>query len=339
MTFISDNFSLSPKQPLFAAVLANTMLSIVPGISGAGPSPEKTLFTPILDAELVLRGRITSMPSRPDTPTGCPTPASITRAMMDMCGIIPLFINAGLVHRPTVPCLDVYGEPGQDPRSTDAVPRTADLFEEGRILGALLSGVCDMLVIGECVPGGTTTALCVLRALGYPARVSSSYADNPVGMKEAVWEAVFRRIADRMPLCPLDAVRFCGDPMIPLCAGIGMGYRNRESRLVLAGGTQMLAVAALMKSLSIPLPMIATTVYVRDDLSANFSEVADRIGVPVAYVDPGFGDLGHAGLARYCIGEVKEGMGAGGAMFLASIMGHSPHDIRKKILGTVSVYQ
>jgi NaMN:DMB phosphoribosyltransferase len=124
--------------------------------------------------------------------------------------------------------------------------------------------------------------------------------------------------------------------MIPLCAGIGMGYGNR---LVLAGGTQMLAVAALMKSLSIPLPLIATTVYVRDDPSANFSELASRIGVPVAYVDPGFGDLGHAGLARYCIGEVKEGMGAGGAMFLAAAMGHSPDDIRKKILGTVSVYQ
>lgn len=339
MPFVSDTFSLSPKQPLFAAVLANTMLSVVPGISGAGPSPEKTLFTPILDAELVIRGRITSMPSRPDTPTGCPTPASITRAMMDMCGIIPLFINAGLVHHPTVPCLDVYGEPGQDPRSADAVPRSADLFEEGRIIGAMLSRMCDVLVIGECVPGGTTTALCVLRALGYPARVSSSYADNPVGMKEAVWEAVFRRIADHMPLSQLDAARFCGDPMIPLCAGIGMGYGNRGSRLVLAGGTQMLAVAALMKSLSIPLPMIATTVYVRDDPSANFSEVANRIGVPVAYVDPGFGDLGHAGLARYCIGEVKEGMGAGGAMFLAAIMGHSPHDIRKKILGTVSSYQ
>ena len=29
--------------------------------------------------------------------------------MMGLCGIQPLFINAGLRHTPTVPCLDVYG--------------------------------------------------------------------------------------------------------------------------------------------------------------------------------------------------------------------------------------
>jgi len=336
MTFLSDNLSLSPEKPLFASVLANTMLSVVPGMSGAGPTPEKTLLTPILDAELVLRGKITSMPSRPDTPTGCPTPASITRAMMDMCGIIPLFINAGLAHRPTVPCLDAYGEPGSDPRYGDAVPRAGELFEAGRVIGAFLSRAYDSLVRGESVPGGTTTALCVLRALGYPARVSSSYADNPVGMKEAVWNEVSRRIGDRAPLSPLDTARCCGDPMITLSAGVGKGFGQG---LVLAGGTQMLAVAALMKAMSLPLPAIATTVYVRDDPSANFPETAGQIGVPVAYVDPGFGDLGHAGLARYCTGEVKEGMGAGGAMFLAATMGHSPGEIRKKILATVISYQ
>jgi len=155
-------------------------------------------------------------------------------------------------------------------------------------------------------------------------------------MKEAVWNEVSRRIGDRAPLPPLDATRCCGDPMITLSAGVGMGFGRG---LVLAGGTQMLAVAALMKAMSLPLPAIATTVYVRDDSSANFPETADLIGVPVAYVDPGFGDLGHAGLARYCTGEVKEGMGAGGAMFLAAIMGHSPGDIRKKILATVTSYQ
>jgi NaMN:DMB phosphoribosyltransferase len=56
------------------------------------------------------------------------------------------------------------------------------------------------------------------------------------------------------------------------------------------------------------------------------------------FVDPGFGDLGHSGLARYCIGEVKEGMGAGGAMCLALLMGYSPGEIRGKILSSVSAY-
>ena len=57
------------------------------------------------------------------------------------------------------------------------------------------------------------------------------------------------------------------------------------------------------------------------------------------YVDPGFGTLGHPGLARYCIGEVKEGMGAGGAMLLAALLGHTPEAIRQQILSTVMMYR
>ena len=90
--------------------------------------------------------------------------------------------------------------------------------------------------------------------------------------------------------------------------------------------------------MDLPVPQVATTCYVRDDRSANFTRVAESIGVPVSYVDPNFGDLGHFGLARYCIGEVKEGMGAGGAMLLAWLMGYTPEAIREKILQTVISY-
>jgi NaMN:DMB phosphoribosyltransferase len=77
---------------------------------------------------------------------------------------------------------------------------------------------------------------------------------------------------------------------------------------------------------------------VRDDTSANVAELAGQIGVQMIYVDPGFHDLGHDGLARYCIGEVKEGMGAGGAIALATLLGHSPETIRKSIVETVRAY-
>jgi uncharacterized protein (TIGR00303 family) len=255
---------------------------------------------------------------------------------MELCGTTALFINAGLSQRPTIPCLDVYGEPGNDPRFMDAVPRAGELFRAGRSLGELLSRACDLLVVGECVPGGTTTALCVLRALGYPARVSSSFVENPVEMKEEVWDAVALRIKAQGAHLPLDVIRCTGDPMIPVCAGIGSTC-SRD--LVLAGGTQMLAVAAVMKAMGLPVPMIATTSYVRDDPSANFTEIAECIGALVVYVDPEFGDLGHSGLARYCIGEVKEGMGAGGAMFMAYLLGHSPSAIRARIFETVTSYR
>ncbi len=332
MPFVTADPEISPKKPLFCSILANTLLSVVPGISGAGPSPEKTLLTPVLDSELIACGRITSMPFLPNTPTGCPTPASITRAVMELTGLCPLFINAGLVHAPTVPCLDVYGTPGQDPRLGDAVPDATGLFRKGQSLGKFLGGISDLLVIGECVPGGTTTALCVLRGLGYDARVSSSYIENPVHMKEEVWRMVERRMKDDGMSAPLDIVRVGGDPMIGLAAGIVSSY---PGVVILAGGTQMLAVAAVTKGMQGTLPKVATTCYVRDDPSANFVDLAADIGCAVTYVDPAFGDLGHSGLARYCIGEVKEGMGAGGAMLLAYLMGYPPETIRSAILQAV----
>ncbi|MEI7857491.1 MAG: TIGR00303 family protein [Methanomicrobiales archaeon] len=335
MGFLSEIPDVTFKKPLFCAILGNTLLSTVPGVSGAGSTPDKTLLTPILDAELIVQGAITSHPIKPNTPTGCPTPASITRSMIELCEMQPLFINAGLRHTPTVPCLDVYGQIGEDPRFRDAVPQALRLFEQGKRIGTFLSTSADLIVLGECVPGGTTTALCVLRALGYNASVSSSFSDNPVSQKEEICRIVLARIWKDHITAPLDVLKYTGDPMMPVAAGISSTY---SGHLLLAGGTQMLAVSAIIKAMGLPLPSVVTTSYVRDDPSANVAQIAQQIGVNIYYVDPGFGDLGHAGLARYCIGEVKEGMGAGGAMCLAYLMGQSPDTIRAKILSTVSAY-
>lgn len=336
MAFLSEKPDITFRSPLFAAILGNTILSTVPGISGAGPGPEKTLMTPNLDAELITDGAITSTDGNPNTPTGCPTPASITQAMMALTGIKPLFINAGLRHAPTVPCLDAYGEVAGDPRVGDALPSAARLFAQGGRIGTFLSARADLLVLGECVPGGTTTALCLLRALGYDASVSSSFVNNPLLIKEEVCRKVLERVKSGSKKTPLELVRSLGDPMIPVAAGIAKTYTGT---LILAGGTQMLAVSALIKALGQPLPPVVTTCYVRDDLSADVPALVRQIGVHVTYVDPGFGTIGHAGLARYCDGEVKEGTGAGGAMYLANLMGHSPDAIREAILSTVKTYR
>jgi uncharacterized protein (TIGR00303 family) len=335
MGFLSETPYIAFDSPLFCGILGNTILSTVPGVSGAGATPEKTLLTPVLDAELVIRGAITSHPVRPDTPTGCPTPASITRAMMGLCSMEPLFINAGLHHTPTVPCLDVYGVVGDDPRFRDAVPLAQDLVLKGEVIGRFLSKSSDLLVLGECVPGGTTTALCVLRALGYEASVSSSFVNNPVTIKEEICRGALERIKSDAITLPLDIIRYTGDPMMPVALGIAKTY---SGTLILAGGTQMLAVSAIIKAERRPLPLVVTTSYVRDDPSANVRQIAADVGVKIIFVDPGFGNIGHSGLARYCIGEVKEGMGAGGSMCLANLLGHSPDSIRKTILAAVNAY-
>lgn len=335
MSFLSASPDIPFKKPGFCVILGNTLLSTVPGLSGAGPTPEKTLLTPNLDAELVTTGRITSIPEKPNTPTGCPTPATITRAMVELTGVPPLFINAGLKYPLTVPYLDALGQMGGDPRHEEAVPRAHDLFRHGKEIGRILSWSSDLLVLGECVPGGTTTALCVLRALGYPATVSSSFVQNPSTLKERLCREVVSGLENRAMSDPLEKIRYAGDPMIPVAAGIASGYTGT---LVLAGGTQMLAVCSLLKAMDQSMPTVVTTAYVRDDKSANFAELAKMMEVPVYYVDPGFDQLGHAGLARYCRGEVKEGTGAGGAMFMAYLMGFTPRQIQNKIFVTVQGY-
>ncbi len=335
MPFLTGPSPFSCKKPVFCVILGNTLVSTIPGISGAGPTPEKTLLTPNLDAELVATGRITSLNLKPNTPTGCPTPATITRAMMELTGVAPLFINAGLKYTLAVPYLDALGGVGNDPRTGDAVPLAHKLFTHGQEIGKILSGTGDLLVLGECVPGGTTTALCVLRALGYPATVSSSFVRNPLSQKEAICRNVLAGIAPDTLKDPLAIIRCVGDPMIPVAAGIACTY---SGTLVLAGGTQMLAVCGVIKAMKGLLPAVATTVYVRDDRTANVQEIVAMLGMPVYYVDPGFGELGHDGLARYCTGEVKEGTGAGGAMFMASVMGFTPSQIKEKIFRTVQAY-
>src|SRR5208282_3697378 len=157
-----------------------------------------------------------------------------------LTGVPPFFINAGLKFPLTVPYIDALGGVGEDPRNGDAVPLTKDLFLRGQEIGKFLSWSSDLLVLGECVPGGTTTALCVLRALGYPATVSSRFVRNPLSQKEAI----------------------CRDVL----AGIARTY---SGTLVLAGGTQMLAVCGVIKAMKGLLPAVVTTVYVRNDRTAN----------------------------------------------------------------------
>jgi len=328
----------SVKNPLFCGILANTLLSTVPGLSGAGPNPKGSLLVPVLDAELILNGEITSSSATPNTPTGCPTPAVITRAMMELLNHEPLFVNAGLYHTPTVPCYDLYGEIGQDPRDGPALQDPKRLFQAGKSLGKKLTQCHDLIVIGECVPGGTTTALLVLRALGYQAYVSSAYPQNPSKLKEAIVEEVLSHMDGKQRHDPWYVMACCADPMMPVVCGIVAGCSQKRSQILLAGGTQMLAVAALTKALGEPTPDIGTTIYIDEDPSSNSTEIAKQIEASIWYVNPKFDKIGHKGLARYCNGEVKEGMGAGGAMMLAYLLGKTPDEIKQTILTKVQAY-
>lgn len=320
-----------PDKPLFVCILANTGTAKIPGISAAGKSPEMTDYTPAADAELVETGSVFSISEPAMCPSGAPTPAVLTRASMLLTGMPCLFINAGLNIRPKIPFIDLNARPGADIRKGRAVVDAVDIYRAASDLGRKLSRLSDFVMIGESVPGGTTTAMGVMRALGYDGRVSSSFPDNPVGIKERVVNEGMKAAGitfGSLKTRPMLAVECLGDPMMAAAAGLADGLNVRT---ILAGGTQMVSVLCIIKALGLERDVsIATTCYVANDRTANFREMTEILGYQAFAADPGFGSSNLQGLCMYEKGEVKEGVGAGGSMLAAAMMGFSQDEFRMK---------
>jgi len=325
------------EKPLFVCILANTGTARIPGISAAGKSPEMTDYTPAADAELVETGSVFSISEPAMCPSGAPTPAVLTRASMLLTGIPCLFINAGLNISPKIPFIDLNAHPGNDIRKKCAVPDAADIYRVSADLGRKLSKLSDFVMIGESIPGGTTTAMGVLRALGHNGRVSSSFPNNPADIKERVVDEGMKASSisfGSLKNKPLRAVECMGDPMIAAAAGLVDGSNTKT---ILAGGTQMVSVLSIIKAMGLKRDVsIATTCYVANDRSANFREMTELLGYQSYISNPGFSSSTIAGLRMYEKGEVKEGVGAGGAMLVAAMFGFSQKEFREK---TEEVYR
>ncbi len=230
-----------------------------------------------------------------------------------------------------IPTIDLNASPGGDIRKGHAVVDALEIYNKSRALGEKLGKLSDFVIIGESVPGGTTTAMGVLKALGYDGKVSSSFPKNPLGIKNKVVEEAMKNSGisfGSLRNSPLKAVESLGDPMMAAAAGLVDGLNKKT---VLAGGTQMVSVLSVIKHLGLVRDVsIATTRYVADDKSANFRGMTEILDYPAFAADPGFGNSRRKGLRMYEGGDVKEGVGAGGAMFAAAMMGVSQKEFREK---------
>jgi NaMN:DMB phosphoribosyltransferase len=115
--------------------------------------------------------------------------------------------------------------------------------------------------------------------------------------------------------------------MQPAAAGLALGALQ-QAPVVLAGGTQMAAVLALMAaivrresgSLDPRRLAVATTRWVATDPSADLAGLARQLGgIPFLAADLDFGGSRHAALRHYERFLVKEGVGAGGAALAAML--------------------
>jgi uncharacterized protein (TIGR00303 family) len=318
-------FELLKKETAFIFVIGNTKTAEIPGITVAGANPDLIKFTPPADVELLYYGECKVIPFPPATPDGKPTPAIVTYASLRLTNVPFFVVDSGLMVKPHIPFVTINAPVGENIEVKPAmdINKAREAFNNAVIFGRQISKLVDVVVIGESIPAGTTTALAVLRALGIDAMVSSSMPTNPVEIKERVVAKALERISGNED--PLEIIAKVGDPVMVGVCGIAVGS---DKPVVLAGGTQMVAMAHLIKRLSQDADIaIATTKYVAEDNTANL-EVAP---CPVIVADPGLAESSKPGLKAYAEGFVKEGVGAGGATLLAYARGYSKAEFLKEI--------
>ena len=316
---------LRGKKPVFVCIVATTDTAKIPGLSAAGQNPDLTDYTPPADVELLYYDRCKCFDGVPVTPEGIPTPALITASALKL-GQIPVFVvNGGLRVLPQTPYIDVGGAPGTDITTGKAVANVHEIIERTRIAGQSFAKSAEYLVIGESIPGGTTTALALLLALGVDAegKVSSSMPVNPHTLKTQVamrgLDSAGIKFGD-LRSDPEKAIELVGDPMQAAAAGFVLGVGG-EIPLLLAGGTQMAAVAAVIHFLKpecLEQAVIATTRWIVQDRTSDIRALVDQTArIPIVAANLNFSQSTHRGLSAYEEGAVREGVGAGGAAVAA----------------------
>lgn len=349
------------QRPAFICVLGFTETALVPNISSAGVTPAARRFTAVADAEFLFDGGPTIHPHYPLPPLDAGiSPAILSRAVLSNLDIPIYLFNAGLPIPLQVPHIDLNGAVANCVSSGQALSlaMVEHLFQSGLSWGKQLGYkfANSYLVIGECVVGGTTTAQAVLTALGHDVsgKVNSSHPVCNHQQKQTLVEQglkVFhQRISSFEDTDPLEIVAAVGDPMQIVVAGMAISA-SLNSGVLLAGGSQMIAVYRLIQAISqwhqqswtIENIVVGTTRWVMEDVSSDTLELAKQNGlrlrqgsqsneVPLLSSQLSFAQSCHPQLQIFEQGFVKEGVGAGGCALLAHLYkGWGQHDLLQAI--------
>ncbi len=248
---------------------------------------------------------------------------------MEALGIPVYLFNAGLPIPPAVAAIDLGGKPARCLSTGQALPLATVkyLFDQGLAWGKkfVQDHPENYLVLSECVVGGTTTALGVLTGLGIPAdgKVNSSHPLCNHQQKLALVHQGLQSFQDYGD--PFQTIAAVGDPMQIVVAGMAIAA-SQKMGVMLAGGTQMLAVYALMQALVKKLDLavnfdrivVGTTKWVCEDASADTVGLAQLLDPVILLASQlSFAESVYPQLQVYEQGFVKEGVGAG-AMAIAA---------------------
>ncbi|BBD66678.1 nicotinate-nucleotide-dimethylbenzimidazole phosphoribosyltransferase [Nostoc commune NIES-4072] len=351
--------------PVFACVLGFTETGLIPGISAAGRTPEDRKYTACADAEFLYYGpEHKAKYPLPPLAAGA-SPVLISRAVFESLKIPVHLFNAGLPQPPAVPVIDLGGTPARCLSSGAAMEITTvhHLFKQGLLWGERLAADNQhkYVILGECVVGGTTTAQAILTGLGIDAagKVNSSHPICNHAQKWALVQAGLEKMRgsreqgaggaggenyfilsssspSSSPVNPLQLVAAVGDPMQVVVAGMAIAA-SRSCGVMLAGGTQMLAVYALISAIAQTYALswqpeevvVGTTRWVAEDPTGATVDLAlslEKASLtqsgrtpPLLATHLSFADSRYTQLRAYEQGFVKEGMGAGAACIAAHL--------------------
>lgn len=335
-------------KPLFACVLGFTATGLIDGISAAGLTPSDRQYTALADAEFLINGNLFNPKySLPPLTVGA-SPVLISRAVTAHFNIPIYLFNTGLPHPTSVFSYDMEGICANCVSTGLALPlaMVKSLYQKGLEWGEKLANLTtfDYLVVGECVVGGTTTALAVLTGLGIEAlgKVNSSHSSCNHLQKWSVVQSgltksgLFEQLGQIDPFSLIAAI---GDPMQIFVAAIAIKASEKKG-ILLAGGTQMLAVYALIQAIcrqektkvNFDNIIVGTTIWVAEDTTGDTVGLAKNITqVPLLASNLNFSDSIYPSLQAYQQGFVKEGVGAGGLAIASYLLGWDNEQLLKAV--------
>lgn len=331
-------------KPVFACILGFTATGLIEGISTAGATPKDRQYTALADGEFLINGTIPN-PTYPLPPLEVgASPVLISRSVVESFNIPIYLFNAGLPKSTSVPSFDLGGMSANCLTTGKALPLNVvkHLYQEGLKWGEKLahSASSSFIVMGECVVGGTTTALSLLTGLNINAqgKVNSSH---PQCNHDQKWSVVQQGLSNSGLLAklgqidPFELVAAVGDPMQIVAAAIAISA-SPQVGVMLAGGTQMLAVYALIQAINrqsqpkakLDNIVVGTTRWVAEDITGDTVGLAKNIGeVPLLATNLSFVNSRYPSLQAYEQGFVKEGVGAGGMAIASHLQGWNTNQL------------
>ena len=340
-----ENHPFKNQKADFILAASVTRTCEIEGITQAG-IPGNIPYTPTLDAEFIVTGKVFSMPDIAETPKGVPTPALLTRTAQTLAGFSKITIfDLGLDIKPQETDLKDFGiEPSGDISCAGGLD-AGELFSKGREAGKVYELKGNYLILGESTPSGTTTAYASSQSLGFNADgyFSSSFKAVPLDIKGRVIREALAHVTQEMPT--LKKLSETADNMLMFCAGFALEASKRFP-VMLAGGTQMAAVLMILDTLSKEEGLsfksdnlsLCTTKWVSEDTNSDIQGLLAQLSFKLDAFDTGF-DFSlseHPALKLYDEGEAKEGVGAGAAIAYMYAQGFDTERITKAVEGLLA---